>query len=270
VDRRDAVLLVEGAKGTHALSRSFHLVKPRWWPNIGLALLVALLTEVLRFSAGLLLIGLLLVTRDTTSTPYIVLAGVISAIASLLTTPLVAAAYVILYFDLRVRSEGLDIQLVLANLESEATPNPSTPQWGAGSPPATWGQQPGQQQWGQHAWDRPPPPAPPGVPPMPPPPAPPSAPAASRAAATGSDASTGNRPVIATTASPEQLRREANGILSSRRYTGAPVPRPLHSVLRWIGDRFSTITHWIGDRFSWLPGPATCGSEQSESSQPVQ
>jgi hypothetical protein len=31
------------------------------------------------------------------------------------------------------------------------------------------------------------------------------------------------------------------------------VPRPLHGVLNWLGDRFSPITRWMGDRFSWLP-----------------
>ncbi len=52
---------------------------------------------------------------------------------------------------------------------------------------------------------------------------------------------------------PQQAQSEARHILAGRRYRGAPVPRPLHGVLRWIGDRFSPITHWIGDRFSWLP-----------------
>jgi hypothetical protein len=55
---------------------------------------------------------------------------------------------------------------------------------------------------------------------------------------------------------PGQARDEARHILAGRRYRGAPVPRPLHGVLRWLGDRFSPITHWIGDRFSWLPSYA--------------
>jgi hypothetical protein len=52
---------------------------------------------------------------------------------------------------------------------------------------------------------------------------------------------------------PAQARRDARQILAGRRYRGAPVPRPLRGVLRWIGDRLSPVTHWIGDRFSWLP-----------------
>jgi hypothetical protein len=52
---------------------------------------------------------------------------------------------------------------------------------------------------------------------------------------------------------PAAAREEARKILEGRRYKGGPVPRPLHGVLRWLGDRLSPITHWIGDRFSWLP-----------------
>jgi hypothetical protein len=54
---------------------------------------------------------------------------------------------------------------------------------------------------------------------------------------------------------PAHAREEARQILGSRRYKGSPVPRPLHGVLRWIGDRLSPIGRWLGDRLSGLPGP---------------
>ncbi len=53
---------------------------------------------------------------------------------------------------------------------------------------------------------------------------------------------------------PGQAREEARRILAGRRYGSGTVPRPLHGILRWIGDRLSPIGRWIGDRFSWLPG----------------
>ncbi|HEY5014993.1 MAG TPA: hypothetical protein VIK61_20070, partial [Acidimicrobiia bacterium] len=55
---------------------------------------------------------------------------------------------------------------------------------------------------------------------------------------------------------PTQARHDAQQILDGRRYKGAPVPRPLHGLLRWVGDRVSTATRWISARFSWLPAPA--------------
>jgi hypothetical protein len=72
-------------------------------------------------------------------------------------------------------------------------------------------------------------------------------------AARGATAGTG--PLTAAI-DPAQARHDAQQILDGRRFTGAPVPRPLHGVLRWVGDRVSTVTHWIGARFSWLPSPA--------------
>jgi hypothetical protein len=160
-------LMIEGAKGTRALGRSFKLVRGRRWPILGLAILATLLAEVVRTSLVLVLVGVLLRSHSSQSTEYIVAAGVIAMLSSLLTTPLISTAYVILYFDLRVRSEGLDLQLVLDNLDSPATaPPPFTPQPPFAPPPPVWP-------------SAPPPPAPPPPPPppsLPPPPPPPSVP----------------------------------------------------------------------------------------------
>jgi hypothetical protein len=75
------------------------------------------------------------------------------------------------------------------------------------------------------------------------------------AATTALAAGRASRPaaVSATAIDPAQAREAAHHILDSRRYRGAPVPRPLHGLLSWIGDRFSGIGRWIGARFSWLP-----------------
>jgi hypothetical protein len=59
--------------------------------------------------------------------------------------------------------------------------------------------------------------------------------------------------VIASAVDPARARAAARHILDGRRFKGSPVPRPLHGILQWIGDRLSPIGHWIGDRFSWLP-----------------
>jgi hypothetical protein len=152
-------LLVEGTKGTHALGRSFRLVRGRRWPILGLAILASLLAEVVRTSFVLVLVAVVLQSHSTASTSYIIAAGVIGAISSLLTTPLISTAYVILYFDLRVRSEGLDLQLVLDNLDSPTVAPLPVAGWPSAPPPPS---------------SRPPSPPPPLPPPRPlsPPPRP--------------------------------------------------------------------------------------------------
>jgi hypothetical protein len=168
------VLLVEGLKGTHALQRSFSLVKNRWWPTFAVVLVAALLAGAVGSALSFALVGVIFATRDTNSTAYIISSGAIAAIASLITTPFVAAAYVITYFDLRVRYEGLDLQMVLANLDSPVTPNISSPPWPSGPQPGGWGGPP--PGWGAPAppaWGAPaPPPFPPPAFPPPPPPRP--------------------------------------------------------------------------------------------------
>jgi hypothetical protein len=159
------VLLVEGVKPTRALGRSFELIKPRWWPAFGLGLVAVIFQFTVNMSLRLLLIALLLRNQGSSSTAYIVASGVISATSALFTTPVIAAAFVILYFDLRVRAEGLDLQMVLARLDSPVTP--STPPFQHNGPqaPTPWGTRP-------PAPPAPPPPAPPPPSPWPPEPKP--------------------------------------------------------------------------------------------------
>ena len=43
-------------------------------------------------------------------------------------------------------------------------------------------------------------------------------------------------------------RDEARSILAERRYRGSSVPRPLHGVLHWLGQKFA----FVGNAFNWL------------------
>jgi len=104
------VLLIEGHGGPGALRRSFALVRGRWWPVAG-ALLVGFLLAgvlggivqgVLGFLPALLFDDNLAVTAVATAVAAIV--------SSLITTPFQAAIVTLLYFDLRVRKEGLDLE----------------------------------------------------------------------------------------------------------------------------------------------------------------
>jgi hypothetical protein len=51
------------------------------------------------------------------------------------------------------------------------------------------------------------------------------------------------------TVPPEEARRQARRILDQKRFRHKSTPRPLHGVLRWIGDRLRPITRPIGRAF---------------------
>ncbi|MDQ1474814.1 MAG: hypothetical protein QOE62_43 [Actinomycetota bacterium] len=53
---------------------------------------------------------------------------------------------------------------------------------------------------------------------------------------------------------PGGARREAQHILSDRRFRSTSTPRPLRGPLRWLGDRLGTVFGPIGRFFGRIPG----------------
>jgi len=104
------VVAIEGVGPVAAMRRSYELVKHRFWTVLWIALLSALVANIL--SALLPLLPLALTALfGFGGEQYVIAVGTIAA--SLLTLPFVAASAVLVYFDLRVRAEGLDIQAAL-------------------------------------------------------------------------------------------------------------------------------------------------------------
>jgi hypothetical protein len=102
------IIGTEGASVGEALRRSVRLVRARYFPVMGVAVLMGVVSALL----GLALASLpqaIAVSLDTESAwPLVALGNIVSQVV---TTPFVAAATVLLYLDLRVRTEGLDIEL---------------------------------------------------------------------------------------------------------------------------------------------------------------
>jgi Domain of unknown function (DUF4129) len=54
---------------------------------------------------------------------------------------------------------------------------------------------------------------------------------------------------------PDAARREAQHILSDRRFRSASTPRPLRGPLNWLGDRLETVFRPIGRLLDAIPVP---------------
>jgi hypothetical protein len=120
-------LLFEGCRGSKALRRSSRLVKTRWWPAFG-ALLAALLIAIVLSAILGALIGAVLVTDAGDSVFGVaVLSSLADGLAQLITTPFSAAVAVVLYYDLRVRKEGFDLELLAERLGVERSPDAAGP-----------------------------------------------------------------------------------------------------------------------------------------------
>lgn len=101
-------LLIEGLRPFQALGRSRQLVTGAWWRTFGAYLLAAIFVGVVALIPTLLLVHSTGVGAHTTAGRS-VLSAVIASVTSLLTTPFMASVVVLLYYDLRVRKEGLDV-----------------------------------------------------------------------------------------------------------------------------------------------------------------
>ncbi len=103
------VIGAEGLGPIAAMRRSARLVSRRFWMVLGLALL-GLLVETLFESAIGLLPTLLWLVLGTGGVGW-VLPAVTGIVTQLITMPVVAGITVLIYLDLRVRTEGLDLEL---------------------------------------------------------------------------------------------------------------------------------------------------------------
>lgn len=94
-----------------AFSRSGQLVKGSWWRVFGIALLVFVITAVLSSALGGVA-GALLVSG------HHVAGQVVAAIVTILVEPFEFGALILLYYDLRIRKEGFDIEHLMRNFDT--------------------------------------------------------------------------------------------------------------------------------------------------------
>jgi hypothetical protein len=103
------VIGAEGLGPIAAMRRSARLVSRRFWMVLGLALLSVLVETLVETAIGLLptFLSFLLGTDGIGW----VLPAAVAILTTLITMPVVAGITVLIYVDLRVRTEGLDLEL---------------------------------------------------------------------------------------------------------------------------------------------------------------
>lgn len=111
-------IIIEDKGIFSSLSRSKAIVKGSWWRTFGVLLLISILTGIISQIIQLpISYGLPLLIDDETLLTFVSLA--FSLPLTLIITPLTLIASTLLYFDLRIREENLDLKVMVDNLSGQ-------------------------------------------------------------------------------------------------------------------------------------------------------
>ena len=106
-------VMVEELGPIQAMARSVTLVRTRFWPVMGIGILSGLLASVLEW---ILSWPFGIVVSVIGFRWGWILAAIGEILPALVTMPLVAIVATLVYFDLRIRNEGFDLQMIAAEL----------------------------------------------------------------------------------------------------------------------------------------------------------
>jgi hypothetical protein len=116
------VLLAEGAGPIEALSRSWHLTRNSWWRTFGILVVAYLIQSV--GSSVLALFGLPIAILVPFVPPIVrgIIIGLVSTLGTAVVTPIYQLCFVLIYLDLRVRREHLDLWQMADQANAAALP----------------------------------------------------------------------------------------------------------------------------------------------------
>lgn len=112
-------LVLENLTARQAIKRSVTLAKGNIWKIFLIFLLMYLITSVIIsvFQGPFIVVSIVIAARHGVPPLWLQIPSTISGgIGGTLSGPLIAIALTLLYFDARVRKEGFDLQLMMANL----------------------------------------------------------------------------------------------------------------------------------------------------------
>jgi hypothetical protein len=119
-------LVLEGIGPFQAVGRSFTLTKTHFFRVLGVVSTLWLLQSVLNLAVAS---GVnLWLHHSSGSDAAVITGGFASAVSATITTPLIAAAAIAVYFDCRIRDEAFDVQLLMQRNDARhAAPPPPPP-----------------------------------------------------------------------------------------------------------------------------------------------
>ena len=117
-------LMIEDERGVAALDRSRKLVNGRWWATFGSLLIALVVLVAVQLGFGALVVGVF----ELDNAPLIIVLSLLIDVALMtFLVPFYGTIQTTIYYDLRVRKEGLDVQMTIAEIEEGDPPPPPPP-----------------------------------------------------------------------------------------------------------------------------------------------
>jgi hypothetical protein len=131
-------VIFERANPFRAIGRSWRLTRGNWWRVFGALFVVFLIALVINFAVTAVLGGVAGAT-DVSEIAFAILATLITLLTYVLTYPLWAAVMTVIYYDLRVRHEAFDLQLLAQGVGADASRFETSPERPSAPPPSAPG-----------------------------------------------------------------------------------------------------------------------------------
>lgn len=139
-------IVAEQAGPLKAMGRSWSLTKNNWWRTFATLAVLVIIAFILYMAIAIGLTAALAGVGDSIGTfAYATLSTLLTIIALAIVYPLVAAVMTVVYYDLRVRNEGFDLELLARSVGADgsrfelAPERPGTPSQGPPPPSSTGG-----------------------------------------------------------------------------------------------------------------------------------
>jgi hypothetical protein len=117
-------LMFEHVGGLKALGRSFELVRGRWWATFAELLVAVIMLGVVLFVVGLIFRGIESGLSIGSTGLWLALNGLSTVVGALIVYPFIGAVIAVVYVDLRVRKEALDLEQLAGLGPTSAAPVP--------------------------------------------------------------------------------------------------------------------------------------------------
>jgi hypothetical protein len=130
-----AAIVSERAGPFSAIGRSWELTRGHWWRTFGTLLVVGLISLVLYVAVVAGLGGAIATSDNMSEFTYATLTTALTVILFAILYPLVASIITVIYYDLRVRNEGFDLQLLAEGVGADVSRFESAPERPSSSTP---------------------------------------------------------------------------------------------------------------------------------------